>query len=241
MIFLRMLPEKRSGSGAGFKSRLRKRFVMAWPKVGAAPASRAWDTSGIILERGNAMRSRAAAAMFALAAACLPAGAQEDGSRDAVRNLEGYAHYKMGQYGEARRIWEELAAKGNTTALINLANLFEQGQGVEADRVRALAYVREAAERGDARAQYDLGLAYEKGDGVDRDIELAAGWLKRSAEGGNPDGQFAYGVMLATAKGRGLDKASASQRAEALDWLRKAKAGGHVEAADYVRVLEGEG
>lgn len=179
-------------------------------------------------------------AALLLASAIQPASAQ-DGSRDAVRNLEGYAHYKMGQYDEARAIWEELAAKGNTTALINLANLFQQGQGVSEDQRKALDYVATAAELGDARAQYELGMAYEKGHVLERDIVKAAEWLKRSAEAGNPDGQFAYGVMLATAHGAGLDKATPADRAEALVWLKKARSGGHLEAGDYVKVLEGAG
>ena len=70
--------------------------------------------------------------------------AGRDAAKEAVTNLEAYAAYKMGQYAKARSIWEGLAAKGNTTALINLANLFQQGQGVSEDQKRALDYVKRA-------------------------------------------------------------------------------------------------
>ncbi|MGQ0457810.1 MAG: tetratricopeptide repeat protein [Hyphomicrobium sp.] len=164
---------------------------------------------------------------------------ERDMAREAVTNLEAYAEYKMGHYDAAREIWEGLAAKGNTTAMINLANLFQQGQGVTEDQKKATALVMQAAAAGDARAQYEIGIAYEKGHTVERNIKAAAGWLKKSAEQNYSDGQFAYGVMLATGYGKGLDKATAEERAQALDLLRKAKAGGNLEADDYIKVMEG--
>jgi len=162
---------------------------------------------------------------------------ERDMAKEAVINLKAYAEYKLGHYDKAKEIWEGLAAKGNTTALINLANMFQQGQGVTEDQKEAMGYVERAANLGDARAQYELGMAHEKGIVRERDIEKAAAWLKKSAEQDDSDGQFAYGVMLATAKGKGLDKATPAQRAEAITWLKKAKANGNLEAADYIKVL----
>jgi TPR repeat protein len=66
-----------------------------------------------------------------------PFGQQDPVARDAVVNLKAYAEYKMGHYDNAREIWEGLAASGNTTALINLSNLFSQGGGVTADQKKA--------------------------------------------------------------------------------------------------------
>jgi len=160
-----------------------------------------------------------------------------DMAKEAVINLKAYAEYKLGHYDKAKKIWEDLAAKGNTTALINLANMFQQGQGVTEDQKEAMIYVKRAAKLGDARAQYELGMAHEKGTVVERDIDKAAAWLKKSAEQDDSDGQFAYGVMLATGKGKGLDKATSEQRTEAISWLKKAKANGNLEAADYIKVL----
>jgi uncharacterized protein len=183
-----------------------------------------------------------AAAAITLAASLLPANPpalaqQRSNHKEAVKNLKAYAAYKAGEYDTARQMWEELAAIGNTTALVNLANLFQQGQGVTEDQKRAMSYVIKAAELGDARAQYELGIAHEKGTVVERDIKSAAKWLLKSAEQDYADGQFAYGVMLATSYGKGIDKASAAERSQALEWLKKAKANGNVEAADYIKVL----
>lgn len=164
-------------------------------------------------------------------------GQERSNHKEAVKNLKAYAVYKSGDYELARQMWEELAAKGNTTALINLANLFQQGQGVTEDQKKAMTYVVKAAELGDARAQYELGIAYEKGTVVERNIDSAANWLKKAAEQGYADGQFAYGVMLATSYGKGVEKATSAERTEALEWLAKAKANGNLEASDYIKVL----
>lgn len=168
-----------------------------------------------------------------------PPGAKPDGSADAVVNLKAYAQYKMGHYDAAKRIWEGLAAKGNTTAMINLSNMFDQGSGVTADQKKAFAYTQKAADLGDARAQHDVGLAYEKGRMVPRDIDKAAQWLKKSADQDYGDGQFAYGVLLATGRGKGLENATDADKAEALDYLKKAKANGNDEAGDYIKTLGG--
>ncbi len=162
---------------------------------------------------------------------------ERDNAAEAVTGLKAYAAFKAGNYEEARLIWEQLAAKGNTTALINLANLFQQGKGVVEDRKLALEYIIQAAQLGDSRAQYELGIEYEKGIIVPRDIYKAAAWLQKSAIQGDSDGQFAYAVMLATAYGKGLEYSNQLQRREAIDWLKKAAGNGHPDAKEYARIL----
>lgn len=171
----------------------------------------------------------------------LPALADLEGrdrqSAEAVGNLEAYAVYKMGQYDLARERWEALAAKGNTTAMINLSNMHAQGQGVPRDLAAARAWTRQAAERGDPRAQLELGLAHETGSGVERDLDQAAAWLGKAADRGNTDAQFALGVLLATGKGKGATAATADDRARAKDLLSKAAAAGHPDAAAMLGAL----
>jgi len=162
---------------------------------------------------------------------------ERDTAREAVTNLKAYAAYKMGQFDEAREIWEKLAEKGNTTALINLANMFQQAQGVDENQQLALGYVRKAAEIGDSRAQYELGMAYERGVLVERDLSQAATWFEKSAQQGDIDGQFALGVVNATAFGKGLKEITPEQRQQAITWLERANAQGHREAKDYLVLL----
>lgn len=164
--------------------------------------------------------------------------ARSENDTNAVLNLKAYAVFKMGQYDEAKAIWEELAKKGNTTALINLANLYEQGNGVKKDKKESMKYIQKAAELGDYRAQYDLGIEYEKGIYVKRDIDKAEYWLKKSCENGNAQAYLAYGIMLATAKGKGVENITSEQKTQALKWLKLAKQEGESEAADYIKILE---
>jgi uncharacterized protein len=164
--------------------------------------------------------------------------ARSENDTNAVLNLKAYAVFKMGQYDEAKAMWEDLAKKGNTTALINLANLFEQGNGVKKDKKEALKYIQKAAELNDDRAQYELGIEYEKGIYIQRDISKAEYWLKKACENENSDAYLAYGIMLATAKGKGVENITSEQKSEALKWLKLAKQEGKSEAVDYMKILE---
>jgi TPR repeat protein len=181
--------------------------------------------------------------------ACLTAGlafpavAQDNGldrdraSIEAVGNLEAYAAYKMAQYDRARELWLALAEQGNTTAMVNLANLHAQGQGVPRDPAVAFDWTRRAAERGDVRAQLDLGLAYENGTGVARDNRAAADWFRKAAEQGDGDAAFNLGVMLATAYGKGVGVASPEEKREARRWLQLAAERGHRQAPGFLAAL----
>lgn len=177
-------------------------------------------------------------AVITLFACSLLRAEPADNSADAVSSLHAYAKFKAGDYEAARVIWQRLADKGNTTALINLANLLQQGLGSEKNPQQALRLIRQAAERGDARAQYELGIEYEKGRLVERDLQQAANWLLRSAEQDNADGQYAYAILLATAFGKGLEQTTRQQREQALEWLQKSRANGHPDALTYIRLLE---
>ena len=181
------------------------------------------------------MRTITAALMLLASAAGF--AAPDRTSTEAVESLKAYALYKAGNYEQARLLWEDLAARGNTTAMNNLANLYDQGQGVDEDPAQAARLLKQAAKLGDPVAQLNLGLAYEKGRGVERNNQTAAHWFRQAAVKGDKDAQFNLGVMLATAYGAGPEKVTPEQRSEALEWLRKAAAQQHPEAADFLRLL----
>ena len=85
-------------------------------------------------------------------------------SVEAVGNLEAYTAYKMAQYDRARELWLALAEAGNTTAMVSLANLYAQGQGVPRDPEAAFDWTRQAAERGDVRARLELDYGLRERD-----------------------------------------------------------------------------
>ena len=158
-------------------------------------------------------------------------------STEAVANLEAYAAYKMGQYDKARALWEDLAAQGNTTAMINLSNMFGQGQGTPADQAKALQWTQQAAQSGDSRAQVELGMAYERGQGMPHDNVMAAQWFRKAALQQDRDGAFNLGVMLATNYGQGMGTGNDQQTSEAITWLSQAAKAGKEEAIDYLKIL----
>lgn len=165
-------------------------------------------------------------------------GQRDQSSVEAVESLNAYAAYKLGNYEEAREARLALADKGNTSAMVNLANMYEQGQGVEEDPVAAVEWLEKAADLGDSRAQLHLGDAYEKGRGVERNPRTAAEWFRKAAEQGDTTAQFNLGVMLATAYGEGLQQSTPEQRKEAAAWLKKAADGGEPDAGKFLATLQ---
>lgn len=163
-----------------------------------------------------------------------------DASDEAVALLNAYADYKAGDYPQAHAQWLKLAKQGSTTAMNNLANMYDQGQGVERDPRKAVSWLRKAAGLGDRVAQLNLGLAYEDGRGVKQDNREAARWFRKSAVQGDPDAQLNLGVMLATNYGRGAQTSSAGQRREAVEWLSKAADQGNAQAPMFLELLQGE-
>ncbi|MBL4744200.1 MAG: sel1 repeat family protein [Cycloclasticus sp.] len=162
---------------------------------------------------------------------------RDTNSVQAVQSLEAYAKYKMGQYQEAREIWLKLAEKNNTSALINLANIYEEGQGVKRDLKQSIAWLRKAAKLGDSRGQYQLAMAYEKNMGVERDLMQAAKWFEKAAVQGDGNAQFSIGVLLATNYGKGLATSSNDQRKEASKWLALAKEKDIEDATGFLTLL----
>lgn len=164
---------------------------------------------------------------------------RDKNSVQAVQSLEAYAKYKMAQYEEARNIWLMLAEDNNASAIINLANLYEQGQGVERDLEQATKWLKKAAVLDDARGQYQLAMAYEKGLGVERDLHKAAHWLEKAAEQGDEIAQFSLGVMLATNYGEGLTTSTKEQRLVAIKWLSMADENDVEDAKAFLSLLSG--
>jgi TPR repeat protein len=62
-----------------------------------------------------------------------------------------------------------------------LGALYENGQGVEQNYAKAMAWYTKAAEQGYARGQFYLGRMFEQGLGTERDIAQASEWYSRAA------------------------------------------------------------
>ena len=92
--------------------------------------------------------------------------------------------------------WAEAAELGDAQAKYNLGQMYQLGQGVETDPIKAELWYLKAAEQNDALAQFQLGQICEK----PRPREALL-WYEKAAEQGNSDAQFALGSLYSTGAG----------------------------------------
>lgn len=118
--------------------------------------------------------------------------AQDSSASDWIKNpgmgnYKAYAEFKMGNYADARHVWEVLAGIGNADALFNLGILAEDGLGEARDMKKAEALYVAAANAGGFKAQYRLGMLYSTGGAVPKDTEKARRYLSQAAQGGDKE------------------------------------------------------
>ena len=119
--------------------------------------------------------------------------------------------YATGQYGEARRIWTMLADKGDPVAELNLASLYDLGQGVAREPEAAFRWYHRAAEAGLPAAEFNVAVMQDTGDGVLRDTTEAAIWYARAAAHADARAEYNLGQLYADGEGvpRNIDQAKA--------------------------------
>ena len=74
--------------------------------------------------------------------------------------------YDIGGYATVLAKWIPLGEKGDMDAQVNLAVMYENGQGVPKDNATAMKWFRLTSEQGHANAQSNLGVMYENGKSV---------------------------------------------------------------------------
>ena len=130
------------------------------------------------------------------------------------------------------------ALVGNAYAQTLLGRLYNQGEGVPKDKVRARQLWEQAAEAGNAEAPFMLGFLYFSGEGgvAENKAKTVELW-EQAAEAGNADAQFMLGRLYHTGEGIAENK----ERAREL-W-EKAAAAGNSDAQSWLGLLyfTGEG
>lgn len=112
--------------------------------------------------------------------------------------------YSRGEINAARKIWEELAAKGDAQAMNNLGTLYDQGLGVEPDAGRAFHWFASSANAGNPSGMNNYGRMLERGRGTPANPEEAARWFDQAARQGQPEAQYNLGFLYEN--GRGVPK-----------------------------------
>lgn len=136
--------------------------------------------------------------------------------------------------------FQKAAEKGNAEAEYNLANLYGDGLGIEADIETAAEWLKKSAEKDYPEAQNVLAILYYKGMGVPQDFEKAAKWAKKAAACDMAEAQFVLANLYADGKGVPQDYNKAAEL-----FLKVEKKGGDVakeaQTVLFVMYLEGLG
>lgn len=126
---------------------------------------------------------------------------------------------------EDKARWLRTAAEhGVVEAQVHYAQILLDGRGVESNPPEAFEWFRKAAGQGHAMARNMLGRCYENGWGVEPDMLLATYWFRLAANSGLDWGMYNYATSLAL--GRGEE----TNHDEAIMWLQRATAKGHVKS-----------
>ena len=148
---------------------------------------------------------------------------------------DGVVAYQNADYASAMRIWHELGEAGDIRAIYNLGVLFDLGQGVAPDPMRAAVYFQHAAQAGHVRAMSNYGRLLEQGRGVAKNEEQAAYWFQKAAESGLAEAQYNLGLMYE--RGRGVP----GNDRDAAAWYSRAAAGGQSAALERLGIFYRDG
>ena len=89
-----------------------------------------------------------------------------------------------GNYRLQFALIERCAKNGHVQASIKLGEMYEKGQGIAADPVKALGWYRKGADKGDGWGYYHLARCYENGIGTDVDLPQAVHYYNIAARNG---------------------------------------------------------
>jgi uncharacterized protein len=122
---------------------------------------------------------------------------------------DGQAAYQKGDYATTLQILRPLAEQGDASAQTALGVIYEHGQGVPQDFIRAVIWYGEAAYQADPDAQSNLGTMYANGWGVAQDYAQAVVMYRQAGERGNAGAQSNLGLMYEHGQGVPQDYVSA--------------------------------
>lgn len=149
--------------------------------------------------------------------------------------LDARVAYNQGDYETAYEGFIELAQTGNPDATINVAVMFDNGQGVEKNVRRAAYWYKKSARLGIVEAQYNLADMYRVGAGVPKDYDLAFEWFEKAANQGHQKACNSTGHMYL--QGLGV----AASQSKALGWFERAGDLGHAAAAYNAGLMYAKG
>jgi TPR repeat protein len=101
------------------------------------------------------------------------------------------------QYSNQAAFFEERIRKGAKDPYLYslLANLYEQGEGIQRDLKRAGEYYRLSAEKNDCHGQTEYGSYWLRGVRGEKSIAEAKKWLQKAADAGDSHGEYRLAML----------------------------------------------
>lgn len=145
---------------------------------------------------------------------------------------DGEDAFKNRKYKIALAIWEDLADENDLAAQFKLAEIYEMGSGVKANKETSFKYYSMAMEQGSLDAQLKIGMFYMTGQGVKQDKEKARELYRQAAYKGHAKSQYYYGVTYFRGEGVQTDYVTANA------WMRVAAENGYEHAKNSSEHIE---
>ncbi len=200
-------------------------LLTATTLVQAAQAATEIETAVAAYERGELAQARAAFTRLSRA------GVAAADYNLAVMHLRGET--PGANASEALLLMTRAAEGGFVTAMVGLAQLYEQGRAAATtDLAQANRWYRRAAEAGSVDAQVAIATAHYLGRGAAKDAVQAARWFRIAAQGGDVGAQYLIASMFEA--GDGVER----DLKEARYWYAVAARNGDDAAPSKVRELD---
>ncbi|WP_095587960.1 caspase family protein [Actibacterium ureilyticum] len=133
--------------------------------------------------------------------------------------------YRAGARYQDAIVWQQKAAEaGYQAAVVNLGQMYLDGQAVDQDYARAYQLFTDAAATGEPAAYTALGWVYRAGVGVQQDYREAMYWYTRGADIGNDWAMTNIAELHQTGKGFPRDPQ------KAVEWYTRAAKSGELTA-----------
>jgi localization factor PodJL len=133
---------------------------------------------------------------------------------------------------DAIKLLTQASEKGQAVAQYRLGTLYERGQGVTADPVKAAHWYEMAANQGNRKAMHNLAVSYAGGAAGKKNMAEAARWFAKAAALGLSDSQFNLAVLYE--RGDGVPQSLV----DAFKWYSIAAASGDTESKARISVLQ---
>ena len=144
--------------------------------------------------------------------------------------------YQIGNYPQALLEFEKLAKSGDVQAQFDLAQMYNQGIGGDANPELGWLWLLQSAKGGYAAAMLDLGMRYESGVSQKQNFIMALSWYRKAAAAGSAVACFNIATMYLLGSGVPKDMVHGYAWYVFADKLGSAAAGARLEQLDKMLI-----